>query len=118
MAKVKLSTTIIGTPEEMQQYGGGLPADAKKFEKRMSEQERAMYGGKLYAGTEMEVSDRRAKELSDAGLIEGSEKKSAPGEKILVRDAPREKAAAPAPVKAATAPVKTAVKTAAKKGKK
>lgn len=124
MAKVKVTSTFIGTPEEMGEYGGQTPADLKKYEKRLSDADKANYSGVITVGTEMEVSDKRAKELADLGLIEGGKYVSTPGEKVLVRDTPRETKEAPATSeRAATtaapkAAAKASAKAATKSGKK
>lgn len=72
MAKVKVTSTFIGTPEEVKEYGGQVPEHLKKLEKRMSDAERASFNGRITAGTVMEVSDKRAGELQALGVIETS----------------------------------------------
>lgn len=76
MAKVKVLSTFIGTDAELSKYGGQIPAEQKKWEKRMSEGEKAAFKGKITAGTEIEVDDKRAHELAAAGIVEfkGAEK--------------------------------------------
>jgi hypothetical protein len=94
MAKVKASQTFVGTPEELEKYGGQVPTEFKKKESKMSNAEKQSFAGKITAGTEMEVSDERKKQLSEAGLIEGSDRQEPEGKKILVSDKPEKKAAA------------------------
>lgn len=73
MAKVTASQTFVGQPDEMEKYGGQIPADLKKFEKKMSPGEKASFVGKITKGTVMDVSDERAKELLKLGLVEGKQ---------------------------------------------
>lgn len=80
MAKVKALKTFIGTSEEVNEFGGQLPEEMKKFEKKMSKSERASYNGRITRGTSFEVTDARKKELLKAGVIEGSEKELAEAE--------------------------------------
>ena len=84
MATVTVNQTFVGQPDEMEKYGGQIPADLKKSEKKMSAGEKANFSGKIHAGTKMEVSEERAKELLKLGLIEGDQPKE--------EKAPREKA--------------------------
>jgi hypothetical protein len=74
MPKVTVSQTFIGSVKEMETYGGRVPAEYAKREKNMSKEEKNSFSGKITAGTEMEVSDQRAKELAKLGLIENPEK--------------------------------------------
>lgn len=71
MKTVKAAFTFVGSDAELEKYGGQVPADLKKFEKKMSEAEKNSFAGKITAGTELEVSDERAKVLADLGLVEG-----------------------------------------------
>jgi hypothetical protein len=75
MAKVKVKVSFVGTPDEMEKYSGEVSNTMKHVEHRMTEGERASYNGKINPGTEMEVSDKRAAELLDLGLIEGDKPK-------------------------------------------
>lgn len=68
--KVKVTSTFVGTPEEVEEYGGQVPEHLKKQEKKMSEAERNSFNGKITAGTEMEVSDKRAHQLASLGVVE------------------------------------------------
>lgn len=77
MATVKVTSTFIGSADEIKEFGGQVPASMKSMEKRMSEGERASFNGVITIGTVMEVSDKRAKELVDLGVVEeGSAKAS------------------------------------------
>lgn len=73
MATVVAKSSFVGSPEEMEKYGGQIPTHLKDREDKMSEAEKQAFGGKINAGTELEVSDKRAKELADLGLTVGSE---------------------------------------------
>ena len=74
MAKVTAKDHFVGTPEEVEKYGGQIPADLKKFEKKMiAGGEDQAYSGLITRGTVLEVSDARKQELLKAGVIEGSE---------------------------------------------
>lgn len=87
MAKVKVSSTFVGNPEEMEKYGGQVPTEWKKREKMMSVGERNSFNGKITTGTEMEVTDARAKELAKAGLIENPDKYWTKGDQEAVEKA-------------------------------
>lgn len=81
--KVKVISTFIGSPEEVEQYGGQVPDTLKKFENRMSQGERDSFAGKINSGTTMEVTEKRAHELASKGLVElpGKEKETTTGKK-------------------------------------
>lgn len=83
MAKITLSHTIVGRPEEVEKYGGQIPESMKKDKKKISAGELESFKGKITAGTEMDVDDKRAQELKDAGVVEGFEKKVIPQANIL-----------------------------------
>lgn len=77
MASVKVSSTFIGTPEEMEKYAGQVPAEFADREGKMSEAERRSFYGVITVGTEMEVSEKRAEALLEMGVIEGEQKPKA-----------------------------------------
>ncbi len=61
--KVRAITTFIGSPDEIKAYGGGVPAHLKKLESKLTKEDMASFSGKITAGTEFVVSDKRAAEL-------------------------------------------------------
>jgi hypothetical protein len=69
MAKVKILSTFIGSPKEVKEYGGQVPASLKHLEKKMTDAEKASFRGRITEGTEMEVSDERAGELQKLGVV-------------------------------------------------
>jgi hypothetical protein len=93
MAKVTIGQTFVGSPEELDKYGGQIPANLKDREDRMSDEEKAAFAGKIHVGTVMEVDDKRAQQLKDLGLVEGVKKKAPEGQnQVIVSDKQREKA--------------------------
>lgn len=93
MAKVKVTASFIGSPEEVEKYGGKISGTSEHLEKRMTDQEKATYAGKINPGTEMEVSDKRAEELLKLGVIEGDKKKAAAKEDKTATTTKEEKGA-------------------------
>lgn len=114
--KVKAKLSFVGSPKEVEEFGGQLTEEFKKREDKVSDGERASFQGKINAGTELTVSDRRAKELEKLGLVEivgesdGSDEEEAktepkgvnikqpepkPAEKVLVKDQPEKKSVSP-----------------------
>ena len=100
--KVKVKQSFVGSPEEVEKYGGGIPTHLQDREDKMSKAEKQAFGGKINAGTEMDVSEQRARELADLGLITGltpsdipvKEKSEAPAakEKKVITENVKEKA--------------------------
>lgn len=110
MAKITLSHTIVGRPEEVEKYGGQIPESMKKDKKKISAGELESFKGKITAGTVMDVDDKRAQELKDAGVVEGFEKKVIPQTNILAAAEIKEKKtpiAATEKVKSENIPTKT-----------
>lgn len=68
--KVKALFTFIGSAEEVEKFGGQTPEHLKKFETKFTEGDRASFRGLITAGTELSVSDKRAKELQVNDLVE------------------------------------------------
>jgi hypothetical protein len=105
MPKVKVTSTFIGSPKELEEYGGQVPEHLKKIEDKMTKEEKASFRGVITQGTVMEVSDKRAEELEKLGVV---------GE-AKAEKAKADLAAAEAKAKPASA--KTATKASTKKGK-
>jgi hypothetical protein len=103
MPKVKVTSTFIGSPKELEEYGGQVPEHLKKIEDKMTKEEKASFRGVITQGTEMEVSDKRAEELAKLGVV---------------GEAKAEKAKADlAKAESKAAPKKTETKASTKKGK-
>jgi ABC-type hemin transport system ATPase subunit len=103
MPKVKVTSTFIGSPKELEEYGGQVPEHLKKIEDKMTKEEKASFRGVITQGTEMEVSDKRAEELTKLGVV---------------GEAKAEKAKADlAKAESKAAPKKTETKASTKKGK-
>lgn len=97
MPKVKVTSTFIGSPKELEEYGGQVPEHLKKIENKMTKEEKASFRGVITQGTEMEVSDKRAEELTKLGVVG-----EAKAEKAKADLAKAESKAAPAPKKSET----------------
>lgn len=86
--KVKVVSTFVGSPAELEEYGGQVPDSMKKVEKKLSQAERDSFRGKITAGTVMEVSDKRAHELAALGVIEekiAKKEEAAPAKKSVTK---------------------------------
>lgn len=70
MKKVKALSNFVGSPEENEKFGGQIPENLKDREDKMSEADKAQFKGKISLGTEMTVSDNRARVLEQNKLVE------------------------------------------------